>query len=424
MKILIYGINFAPEPIGVGRYTGEMAEMLSSEGHEVRVVTALPYYPEWKVSPGYSKWVYVAESWSGIKVWRAPLWVPFFPGGRKRMLHLLSFAVTSIPLLVRNLFWRPDMVWMAAPSLMCAPAALATARLCGAKSWLHVQDFEVDIAFGMGIISGGFSQRVAFGCERWLLRRFSRISTISKGMVYRALAKGVDKDKVLLVPNWADVRSIVPLRTQSPYRAELNIPANATVALYSGSMGVKQGVDWLAEIAARLAAEPGLYFVFCGDGPLREAAHATCGHLPNVRFLPLQPAERLSDLLGMADIHLLPQRADAGDLVMPSKLTGMLASGRPVAAMAEPGSELSDVVGTCGVDSAPGDLDAFAEGIRHLAAQPALRAELGRNAREFANDHLSSHAVLARLEAQMRALNGSAVQLAEVDAEEAEVLNP
>lgn len=407
MKILVYGINFAPEPIGVGRYTGEMVALLSAGGHDVRVVTALPYYPEWKVAPGYVRRAYATESWWGVKVWRAPLWVPLFPGGRKRMLHLLSFAVTSVPLLVRNLFWRPDIVWMAAPTLMCAPAALVTARLCGAKSWLHVQDFEVDIAFGMGIISGGYWQRLGFACERLLLRRFSRVSTISKGMLARAQSKGLDKGKLSLIPNWADLRNIVPLNGPSPYRAELNIPEDATVALYSGSMGLKQGVDWLAEVALRMSADPGLHFVFCGDGPLRAMAQDACGHLPNVHFLPLQSSERLGDLLGLADVHLLPQRADASALVMPSKLTGMLASGRPVAAMGEPGTELADVVSTCGMVTKPGDLDAYVDGLRALISQPGLRVTLGHLARQYADDHLSSHAVLGHLETELRKLHGS-----------------
>jgi colanic acid biosynthesis glycosyl transferase WcaI len=402
MKILIYGLNFAPEPIGVGRYTGEMAAMLSAAGHDVRVVTSLPYYPEWKVSAAYVPWRYATETWQGIKVFRAPLWVPFFPSGRKRVLHLLSFAVSSLPLLVRQWFWRPDLVWVAAPTLVSTPGALVTAAVCGAKSWIHIQDFEVDIAFGMSIISGKTSHRFITACERWLFNRFSRVSTISKPMLARALHKGVAPSKTVLVPNWVDLKGVAPSTVASPYRAELGIPADATVALYSGSMGVKQAVDWLAAVALRMAAVPGLFFVFCGDGPQRALVEATCGHLPSVRMLPLQPAERLGALLGMADIHLLPQQAGASAMVMPSKLTGMLASGRPVAAMAESGTELAEVVGSCGIVTPPGELQAYAEAIQTLHEQPRLRAELGRVGRDHARHNLAADAVLGRLEAEMQ----------------------
>jgi colanic acid biosynthesis glycosyl transferase WcaI len=404
MKILIYGINFAPEPVGVGRYTGEMAERLQKAGHDVRVITALPYYPEWKVAEKYSGWSYAFEEWRGIPVFRAPLWVPYRPGGRKRILHLLTFAVTTLPLMVRALFWRPDLVWMAAPAFVCAPAALATAKLTGAKSWIHVQDFEVDIAFGMGLISGSKWKRAIFKAESWLMRRFDHVSTISKAMVARAVSKGVAPQDISLVPNWADIEAVAPLRAASPYRAELGIPNEAVVALYSGTMGPKQGVDWVAEAALLLQDQPNLYFVLCGSGAMKEEAQAACGHLPNVRFMPLQPLERLGDLLGLADVHMLPQRADAAEMVMPSKLTGMLASGRPVVGMAAAGSELADVVQSCGVVVRHGDVPAFAEGIRYLAEEPALRTELGRAARNFADRHLARTTVLNRLEAEMVAL--------------------
>ena len=404
MKILVYGLNFAPEPVGVGRYTGDMAARLQAAGHEVRVVTALPYYPEWKVAPQYSGYAYAFEEWQGMPVARAPLWVPFRPGGRKRVLHLLTFAVTSLPLMVRAIFWRPDVVWLAAPAFVCAPAALVAAKLTGAKSWIHIQDFEIDIAFGMGLISGSGWKRFILSCESWLLRRFDHVSTISKAMVARTLTKGVDPARVSYVPNWADVDAVAPLRGPSPYRAELNIPPAAVVALYSGSMGVKQGVDWVAEAALALQDNPNVYVVLCGDGALQAQAQALCSHLPNVRFLPFQPMERLGDLLGLADVHLLPQRADAAEMVMPSKLTGMLASGRPVVGMADAGTELAEVVQSCGVVVQHGDVPAFTQAIRHLAELPQLRAELGRVARAYADQNLAASAVLGRLEADMQAL--------------------
>ena len=111
-----------------------------------------------------------------------------------------------------------------------------------------------------------------------------------------------------------------------------------------------------------------------------------------------------ADLLGLADVHLLPQRADAAEMVMPSKLTGMLASGRPVVGMADAGTELAEVVQSCGVVVQHGDVPAFTQAIRHLAELPQLRAELGRVARAYADQNLAASAVLGRLEADMQAL--------------------
>ena len=111
MKILLYGINFAPELTGIGKYTGEMAAWLAAQGHAVRVVTAPPYYPAWAVSAGHSGKRWVFEEWRGVRVWRCPLWVPPQPGGLKRLLHLASFALSSLPVMLRQVFWRADVVW-------------------------------------------------------------------------------------------------------------------------------------------------------------------------------------------------------------------------------------------------------------------------------------------------------------------------
>jgi colanic acid biosynthesis glycosyl transferase WcaI len=185
----------------------------------------------------------------------------------------------------------------------------------------------------------------------------------------------------------------------------LSIPDGAVVALYSGNMGGKQGLDILANVALALMDHAqaainsvAIVFVFCGNGAGRADLLARCQGLPNVRFLDLQPAERLPDLLATADIHLLPQRADAADLVMPSKLTGMLASARAVVATAHAGTELATVVQTCGLVVPPEDPAALAEAVRILAADPALRARLGAAGYAYALAHLDRAAVLQKFE--------------------------
>lgn len=413
MRILIYGINFSPELTGIGKYTGEMAAWLAARGHQVRVVTAPPYYPDWRVWAGFSGWRYqVADEAGGsLRVVRCPLWVPARPAGLTRLLHLASFALSSLPVLLGQWRWRPEVVFVVEPPLFCAPGALLLARLCGAKAWLHIQDFEVDAAFDLGLLSGARLQRMVLAGERWLLRRFDRVSTISRRMLALAQAKGVAAECLVLFPNWVDVLAIQPggpkigAGETAPHalRAELQIEPTALVALYSGNMGKKQGLEILAEAATRLRNAAGLVFVFCGNGVGRADLVAHCAGLPNVRFLDLQPLARLGELLTMADIHLLPQRADAADLVMPSKLTGMLASGRPVVATARADTELANAVAGCGVVTPPGDAAAFAAAITALAQDAPLRARLGAAARDYAVCHLGGRdAILGQIEAELQ----------------------
>jgi colanic acid biosynthesis glycosyl transferase WcaI len=431
VRILIHGINFSPELTGIGKYTGEMADWLEAQGHEVRVVTAPPYYPQWYVSEGFENWWSKEQapelknqtlnihselkvSNGSLVVYRCPIWVPINPTGLKRLLHLASFALSSFPIMLRQVFWRPDVVWVVQPPLFCAPQAWLVAKLSGAKSWIHIQDYEVDAAFQLGLLNGAFLHWIVANGERWLMRHFDRVSTISHRMLEMAVAKGVTSDRVVLFPNWVDFNVIIPsplcienteVQTHiRDYRSELDIPKNTIVALYSGNMGNKQGLEILSQVATLLREDPNIVFVYCGLGAGRDELVMQCVNFPNVKFLDLQPLAHLSDLLCMADIHLLPQRADAADLVMPSKLTGMLASGRPVVTTAHKGTELANLVKDCGLVVPPEQSQAFAEAIMKLASDADLRETLGSAGRAYAESYLDKNTILRRFEAELNQL--------------------
>jgi colanic acid biosynthesis glycosyl transferase WcaI len=396
MRVLLYSVNFAPEPTGIGKYSGEMAAWLADRGHSVRVIAAPPYYPGWKLEADYRWPPYRRELWRGMEVWRAPLWVPKTPGGLARVVHLLSFAFTSFPLMIRQVFWRPDLVITVAPAFLCAPAGLLTARLCGAQSWLHLQDFEVDLAFRMGLLRGKLLQRLVLRMERWLLRRFDSVSTISSRMIEQLVAKGVQVQRMRYFPNWVDLGQIKPSLGDGSLRKEFGIAADATVVLFSGSLGGKQGLMAIPAVARILAGRPDIVFVVCGEGVMKHQLESAGRNLRNFRLLPLQPPQRLGELLCMADIHLLPQSPGAADLVLPSKLSGMLASGRPVVAVCRSGTEIDSVVSQCGVVVNSQETSALAEAICRLADDPAQRRELGRRSRAYAESNFERDSILSR----------------------------
>jgi colanic acid biosynthesis glycosyl transferase WcaI len=368
-------------------------------------VTAPPHYPQWRIFNEYSSWQYKREKYlpapgstGTVEVFRCPVWIPQVPRGWKRILHLMSFSLSSWPATLRHVFWHPDVVLLIAPTLFCSPQVLCTARLSGAIAWLHVQDFEVDVAFQLRDFSSPQLRRWIHALERFVLRKFDRISAISDRMVERLSTKGVDAARGLLFPNWVDTSVIKPLPAPSPLRRELGIAEQAIVALYSGNMGKKQGLELLIEASRRLTLRPDIQFVFCGDGPYRDTFVRMTEEASNVTILPLQPADRLNELLNLADIHLLPQLADAADLVMPSKLTGMMASGRPVVATALTGTQLSDVLEGRGIITPPGDVNAFVEAVLQLAKDPYLRQRMGEEARKYALAHMDRDEVLRRFE--------------------------
>lgn len=414
MRILIYGLNYAPELTGIGKYTGEMAVWLAERGHEVRVVTAPPYYPAWRIRDDYRGVWYRTEKAPGQPlVHRTPLYVPERPTGIKRIVHLVSFMLGSFPVMVRQAFWQPDVVFTVEPTFFCAPLTLFIAKCAGAACWLHVQDFEVDAAFELSLLPAqGPVHDGALRIEKFFIYAFDRVSGISSRMVDRALAKGMPADRVVLFPNWVDVDTIYPLdpaaRGSNSFRRELapRVPGieDKIVLLYSGNMGAKQGLELLAPLADSFAADPRVHFVFCGDGAFRSRLEALVSGHPNVTLLPLQPLDRLNDLLNSADVHLLPQKASAADLVMPSRLSAMMASGRPVIATAHPGTQVAQVVQGRGLAIPAEDAAALHAAVLLLVEDQELRLHLGRAAREYAVAHLGKQQVLDQFELDLMAL--------------------
>jgi colanic acid biosynthesis glycosyl transferase WcaI len=396
-RLLVVALNYAPDLTGIGKYVSEMTEWLANKKQlDIRVITAPPYYPAWSVARGYSARRYRKERVAGVEVYRCPLWVPRRPRGLTRLLHLLSFALSSLPLLLwQSASWRPHVVFVVEPPLGAAPGAWLAAKLCGAQAWLHVQDFEVDAAFDLGLLHKRTLRRVVLAIERGLMRSFDRVSNISERMLARLLEKGVDRRRVFLFPNWVDMSVIRPLEESGALRAELGIAGNTRVLLYSGNMGEKQGLDIIIDVA-RQFADREVLFLLCGDGVMRARLQAAAAGLANVRFIPLQPLARLNELLNLADVHLLPQRAAAEDLVLPSKLTAIMASGRPVVATAGSASDVARISGEGGIVVPPGDAAGFAAAIRRLLDDEPLRRQLGAAGRAYALANWERDMVLQR----------------------------
>lgn len=465
LKILFYGLNFAPEEIGIGKYSGEMVTFLAEQGHSVTVVTAPPYYPQWRVGAGFKSWCYSRDAVSTsrrtqransptpatsgdaehvfsegrVDVVRCPLWVPKKVNGLKRIIHLASFGLSSLPVVLwKSLRLRPDVVIVIEPTAFCLPTAWLASRLAGCKTWLHIQDFEVDAAFELGILRHPILMRTVQWCEAFWMRRFDRVSSISPKMVARLRHKKVLAEQTRLFPNWVDCDLMRPLcyppdetqdsplssdgretsarlpvmnnihRSDLPpvsvgerlpvppphLRKQFDIPANKCVALYAGNIGWKQGLEIVIQAAQLAEARPDIHFVICGQGAAYPSLLELSRGKTNIQLLPVQPLERFNELMNAADIHLLPQKGDAADLVMPSKLTGMLATGRPVVASANDNTQIAQTLAGRGSVVRPGDSQAFFDAIVALADNPMRRTELGIASRQYAVEHLSQKAIL------------------------------
>ena len=408
MRILVHSIFYRPELTGVAKYTAEMCEWLAARGHQVEVVCPPPYYPQWRVAAPYRQWRYQRENLDGVQITRCPLWLPSKPGGLKRILYSFSFMVSSWFPIAARIFRRPDVIFVIEPSFLNAIPCLLLARLTGVIAWLHIQDFEIDIALDLSQLRQPWLRSLLLRFESWIMRRFDVVSTISRPMAAKARQKGVSEKQLVFFPDWVDTNVIFPMNSPGRFRRELSIPDDRAVALFSGTLGAKQGIETIVAAAKRLhesgdARDRRIAFVICGEGPAAASLRSQAVELPNIRFIPLQPAERLNELLNSADIHLLPQVPEVADSVLPSKLLGMLASGRPIVATVGARSEVARLVGKSGMLVPPGDSDALCDAVRMLSADQELRSRMGEEGRRIAVSSLHSETTLLDFESELAA---------------------
>ena len=398
MRILVYGINYSPELTGIGKYTGEMVEWMAREGHDVRVITAPPYYPQWKVGERYSAWRYRREE-GDATVWRCPLYVPKQPSTLKRLLHLGSFALSSFFPLMAQRRWKPDRIIGVVPTLFCTPGMRLLAKLSGARTLLHIQDYEVDAMLGLGLAGNGKTGKVAqlaTAFERSGLHNVDNVSTISRSMMNKAQAKGVAAEKVIFFPNWSEVARFQNVNDDEviSLRQQLGLPDDKKIILYSGNIGEKQGLENVIAAAEQLREQPLIFaIVGQGGGKARLEKMARERGLHNVLFFPLQPYEALPALLKMGDCHLVVQKRGAADAVLPSKLTNILAVGGNAVITAEPETELGqlcDRYAGIAVCVEPESVDALVAGVTMALAMPKNNTV----AREYAERTLDKENVL------------------------------
>jgi len=387
-----------------------MAFWLARQGHEVRVVTAPPYYPNWHVADDYSPWSYCRETVEAVEVWRCPLFVPNNPSPLKRLLHLFSFALSSFPVMMLQVNWRPDIVFVVEPPLFCAPQALLTAFLARGKSWLHVQDFEVAAFFGLGFAKSSYLERFCLTVERRLMCLFDNVSSISRTMVNRLLRFDIPEEKVCLFPNWVDFKTMIPQAKLKNFRTEWAIPDDCKIVLYSGNMGKKQGLEVVLSAATELARlRPDLLFIMVGDGAAKQELVAAVKqqNLQNVIFKPLQLLSDMSALLGMADLHLVIQKRGVADAVLPSKLTGIFAVGGLALVTADQNTELGQLINDnegIAMLVEPEDQNALVQAIITVLDDPSLKDRAYNVARNYAENFLDIELVLKRVESRFTLL--------------------
>ncbi|MEP6746610.1 MAG: WcaI family glycosyltransferase [Bacteroidota bacterium] len=405
-RILLIGGNYYPELIGIGKYNGEMVDLLAREGHQCTVITSYPYYPQWKVQKPYSKnplWFkketrkVLTENATPIEVYRCPQYLPSKPTAKRRMILDLTFCASAFLMIVHMLFRKKyDLVIVVVPCFQLGLLAILYRKFKGAKFLYHIQDLQIDVARDLNMIKSKKVITILLKVEKYILNKADIVSSISAGMIKRIKDK-CDKE-VLFFPNWVDTAMYFPLPEKDALKREFNFAPSDRIVLYSGAIGEKQGLENIMYIAKSLEHFPDLKFVICGSGPYRENLYELQKTLSlnNVVFLQLQPLDKLNHFLNMADIHLVLQKSNASDLVMPSKLTTILSVGGVSIITASKNSSLYQVVSS-------NNMGVLVEPENRLELLKAIEKTLSnnnelinKNARAYAEKFLSIHNVISR----------------------------
>jgi colanic acid biosynthesis glycosyl transferase WcaI len=395
VHILVVSMNYKPELTGIGKYSSEMSEWLVDKGCDVVVVTTPPYYPNWKIGDGYNSFSYKREVINGVSVIRCPVWIPSSVTSIKRILHLMVFALTSFPIIIWTAIRiKPDLIFVVEPPLFSCLGSIIGGKIAGSTVWLHVQDFEIDAAFNLGILKSEMIKKMVLSIESFIFNKMHILSTISEQMMSKLEAKTKSKKHLVMFKNWVDLIKIYPAKTVL-YRRKYKIGHDTLVFLYSGNMGEKQGLELVIDSAMRLREKrQDILFLMCGDGVVKNELVAKSKGNVSIKFIPLQPVEQLNDLLNTADVHLLPQKADADGLVMPSKLINMLASGKPIIATVKEESEIAKILKGAGIVTEPGNVDQFVDAIELIADSKEKREQYGKQARKDAVEYYDRDKIL------------------------------
>ena len=384
MRIIVWGINYAPEFTGIAPHSVALCEFLRGVGHEVEMVTSFSYYPTWQKLPEDRGQLYRTDVVNGVPVHRCWHFVPGKVSALKRILHEGSFVFTST---LRALtLARPDVYVVVSPPLLLGMAAWFVGKWKSAPFVFHVQDMQPDAAVGLGMLKPNWFTRALYGLEAFAYRHAARVSGITQGMLKTFRAKGVPEAKLVYFPNAIDLNSDRPGPTRGEFRKRHGFGAGEFLAVYAGNLGVKQGLEVLLQTAP-LLRDRRIRLLICGDGAQREvlAARAREMKLPNFSMLPLQADDDYRALLVDADLCFITQQAGAGNSFFPSKLLGLLAEARPVVTVAAPECELalSLAEGNFGVNVPPGRPQELADLLDALAGDPRRLAEFGSAGRRY-----------------------------------------
>jgi colanic acid biosynthesis glycosyl transferase WcaI len=404
MKILVLSVNYWPEETGIGPLTAWRCEYLASRGHAVTVCTTLPYYPQWQINESYKSVLWRREFHNGVNVLRSWSWIPKRLTSVKRIIFEATFLLGNLIAALST--GKPDLLFVESPPLGLALTAGLLKRLWGIPFVYDVMDLQPDAAADLGMLRDGMLMRFLYRLERFAYNQAALVSTLTEGMLRKIVEKSIAPDKITLFAARADTALLQLERgTGGESFRRANGLEGKFVVLYTGNMGVKQGLDVILSAAQLSQDRPEIIYLFAGDGAVRKNTElrAAALRLANVKFLPVQPREQLVQMLMAADLCLITQQRSVADIVFPSKTATFMAAGCPVVASLNPGSAVASILERSGAGMvvAPEDPVPLLRAITSLQSDSHRRDEMCEAGRRFVREHWNEEVILAKMESEL-----------------------
>ncbi|MFT6802523.1 MAG: colanic acid biosynthesis glycosyl transferase WcaI [Salibacteraceae bacterium] len=397
-------MSFSPEITGSARLNSELVFWLSDNGHKVDVIAPHPFYPEWKKKAEYKGKGWFSELIGRIRICRCPIFIPKKVTTITRILAEVSFVLSSLVFFIKLLFVKYDVVISVCPPLQLGILSILFAKLKKTTSVFFIHDLQVDAAAELGMIKNRIAVRMLFGIERLILQNTDMVVSLSDGMKAKINNKNCQIKELYVLNLWTDTKAIKPLTKEESFKSEWGLTKDNFVVLYAGNIGEKQGLEVVIDAAEHLKDEENIKIIICGNGANAKAlqSYALERSVRNVYFKNLVPHSEISHLLATADLHLIPQKRAAADLLLPSKFTDILASGGVAIIGCEQNTTLFDITVTNSVGFVvePENSTALAKKIVELRNMDT--SNISKNARVYAKLHLDKERNFTQFEEKLK----------------------
>jgi colanic acid biosynthesis glycosyl transferase WcaI len=409
MRILLLTLYFQPDIAANSVIMTKLMEQLIDKGHEVTVVTAFPHYDINRIWDAYRGKLVQKEKKDSLTVYRSYLYLP----SKKNSIvgRLLSYAsFNAFTTLVGLFAGKHDIILAPSPPLTIGLSAYVISYLRNVPYIYNVQDIYPDVAIRLGVLSNRWLISFFRALERFVYDQAVAISVLSNGFRRNLLNKGVQPNKIHVIPNFVDSEFVRPLPRDNDFSHKMDLNGQYLV-LFAGNIGYSQGLTFVLDTARLLSTHSDILFLIVGNGVAKSSLVEKAERLglENVRFLPFQHMGVVPQMYASSDLCLVPLRHHISRDSVPSKVYTIMAAGKPLIAAVDEHSDTWNLIREkgCGLLVPPENPQAMAKAILELYEDRLTASDMGRKGRQCVEAQFTPQVVAQQYETLLYELMNS-----------------